>query len=120
MFAHLSSFPDDMLRPEFSLEEFVEGIENIALRWKNPPRPISRMVRTKLLYATKAILQPWCMAATSKASNIQVRRLFDREYVLESDWYRTRLDSYREQEIAHVQSSISYLKIPSRSSRAQS
>ncbi|HOE75824.1 MAG TPA: hypothetical protein PK905_07655 [Rectinema sp.] len=107
-------FPDDMLRPELqSLEEFVEGIENIAFAMEKSAKayfedgsyetaipPLKAVLSTMVYgnYEGKSIEHP------------EVRRLFDREYVLESDWYRTRLDSYREQEIAHVQSSISYLK----------
>jgi len=107
-------FPEDMLRPELqSLEEFVEGIENIAIAMEKSAKfyfengsyeaaipPLKAVLSTMVYgnYEGKSIEHP------------DVRRLFDREYVLESDWYRTRLDSYREQEIAHVQSSISYLK----------
>jgi len=107
-------FTEDMLRPELqSIEEFVEGIENIEAAMEKSAKayfedgsyeaaipPLKAVLSTMVYgnYEGKSIEHP------------EVRELFDREYVLRSDWYRTRLDCYREQEIAHVQTSIAYLK----------
>jgi hypothetical protein len=107
-------FPDDMLRPELqSLVEFVDGVENIAAAMEKsakayfedgsyeaaiPPLKAVLSVMAYGNYEGKSIQDP------------EVRRLFDREYVLASDWYRARLEHYREQEIAYIESSISYLR----------
>jgi hypothetical protein len=107
-------FPEDMLRPELqSLEEFVDGIENIAAAMEKSAKayfedgsyeaaiPPLKAVLSVMAYGTyegKSIQDP------------EVRKLFDRDYVLASDWYRARLERYREREIAYIESSISYLR----------
>jgi len=107
-------FPEDMLRPELqSLEEFVDGIENIAAAMEKsakayfedgsfeaaiPPLKAVLSVMAYGNYEGKSIHDP------------DVRNLFSREYVLASEWYKERLNRYREREIAYIETSISYLR----------
>jgi len=103
-----------MLRPELqSIEEFVEGIENIEAAMEKSAKayfedgsyeaaipPLKAVLSTMVYgnYEGKSIEDP------------EVRKLFDRDYVLASDWYKERIDRYREREIAYIESSISYLR----------
>jgi len=107
-------FPEDMLRPELqSLEEFVDGVENIAAAMEKsakayfedgsyesaiPPLKAVLSVMAHGDYEGKSLQDP------------EVRALFNRDYVLASDWYKARIDHYREHEIAYIESSISYLR----------
>ncbi|MCX7774749.1 MAG: hypothetical protein N2067_01440 [Spirochaetaceae bacterium] len=107
-------FPEDMLRPELqNMEEFVDGIENIATAMEKsakayfedgsyeaaiPPLKAVLSVMAFGHYEGKSIHDP------------EVRRLFDRDTVLASDWYRERLERYREHEVAYIESSIAYLR----------
>jgi len=36
----------------------------------------------------------------------EVRKLFDRDTVLQSDWYKERLERYKDQEIAYIERSM--------------
>ena len=107
-------FPDDMLHPELqSLPEFVDGVENIAEAMRKsaaayiedgsikaaiPPLQAVLSVMATGSFQGKGIEDP------------EVRRLFDKDYVLASDWYRERLDAYRSQEISYLESSMIYLR----------
>ncbi|MEN6477505.1 MAG: hypothetical protein ABFC75_05910, partial [Rectinema sp.] len=88
-------FPEDMLRPELqSMEDFVDGVGNIA----------DAMVKSARLYIEdgsveaaipplKAILHVMAEGSFEGKSihDPEVRKLFSRDYVLGSDWYRQRL-----------------------------
>jgi hypothetical protein len=96
-----------------SLEEFVDGIENIATSdGESPPSLFRGRVVRAAIPPLKAVLSVMAYGNYGGKSiqDPEVRRLFDREYVLASDWYRARLEHYREHEIAYIESSISYLR----------
>ena len=40
----------------------------------------------------------------------EVRTLFDRDTVLQSDWYKERLERYKDQEIAYIERSMNYIQ----------
>lgn len=108
-------FPEDMLRPELqSLDDFADGIENIATAMEKsasayfedgsieaaiPPLKAVLSVMAKGNFEGKSIHDP------------EVRALFDRDYVLKSDWYRERLENYRNREIAFVEQAIAGIKV---------
>ncbi|MCX7027917.1 MAG: hypothetical protein NT061_10670 [Spirochaetes bacterium] len=107
-------FPDDMLHPELqSLPEFVDGIENIAEAMRKsasayiedgsikaaiPPLEAVLSVMATGSYKGKGIENP------------EIRRLFDKDYVLSSDWYKARLEAYRVKESSYLESSTVYLR----------
>ena len=107
-------FPDDMLHPELqSLPEYVDGIENITGAMEKsakayfedgsvdaaiPPLKAVLSVMATGSYEGKSIHDP------------EVRKLFERDYVVKSDWYRKRLEDYRGQEIAYMEKSIAYIR----------
>jgi hypothetical protein len=107
-------FPDDMLRPELqSLPEFVDGVRNIAeaqakaarayfedgsVEAAIPPLKAILHVMAKGSYEGKGIHDP------------ELRALFDRDYVLGSDWYRERIRAYRDRELAYLNASVARLR----------
>lgn len=107
-------FPDDILHPELqSMAEYVDGIENIAAAMEKsakayfedgsvdaaiPPLKAVLSVMATGTYEGKTIHAP------------EVRRLFERDYVVNSDWYKKRLEDYRGQEIAYMEKSIAYIR----------
>jgi hypothetical protein len=107
-------FPDDMLHPELqSLAEYVDGIENIAGAMEKsakayfedgsidaaiPPLKAVLSVMATGSYEGKSIHDP------------EVRKLFERDAVVKSDWYKKRLEDYRGQEIAYMEKSIAYIR----------
>ena len=107
-------FPDDILHPELqSMAEYVDGIENIAAAMEKsakayfedgsvdaaiPPLKAVLSVMATGTYEGKSIHAP------------EVRRLFERDYVVNSDWYKKRLEDYRGQEIAYMEKSIAYIR----------
>lgn len=108
-------FSDDMLRPELqSMDEFVDGINNIV--------EAQRMVAEQYITdgSVEAMIPPlkaliYIMAEGSYngkiASDPEIRSLFDREYVLGSDWYLERLRRYQESRIEQCIRGIDYLTV---------
>jgi hypothetical protein len=96
-------FTDEMLKPETqSLEDYVDGINNIveaqqksaALYFEDgsiesaiPPLKALLHIMAHGNYEGKALSDP------------EVRNLFSREYVINSDWYKARLLSKQEKDI---------------------
>ena len=109
-----SVFPDDMLRPELqSLPEYVDGIENIAEAQAKSARDyLSDGSVEAAIPPLKAVLL--AMAGEKyegkDIGDPEVRRLFDLDYVLGSDWYRARLEAYRGREIDYMTRSIAAIK----------
>jgi hypothetical protein len=107
-------FSDDMLRPELqSMEDFVDGVKNIAeaqaksaaayfedgsIEAAIPPLKAILYVMAKGSYEGKSIHDP------------ELRALFDRDYVVHSDWYKARLEAYREREESYMASSVKKLR----------
>jgi hypothetical protein len=103
-----------MLRPELqSMEDFVDGVKNIAeaqaksaaayfedgsIEAAIPPLKAILYVMAKGSYEGKSIHDP------------ELRALFDRDYVVHSDWYKARLEAYREREESYMASSVKKLR----------
>jgi len=109
-----SVFPEDMLRPELqSLSEFVDGVENIAKAMEKSARAYLEDGSIEAaIPPLKAVLSVMATGSYEGRSvhDAEVRRLFDRDYVVSSDWYKERLESYRGQEIAYIEKSIAYIR----------
>jgi hypothetical protein len=109
-----SVFSEDILKPELqSLPDFVDGILNIA-------EAQARVARDYLADGSvEAAIPPLAailhiMAEGSwegkTAADPELRRLFDRDYVLASDWYRARLEGFQGRETAYLENSAAYLR----------
>ncbi|SHI39090.1 hypothetical protein [Algibacter luteus] len=107
-------FNERMLKPELqNLEDYVDGINNIveaqqkvALNYFEdgsieaaiPPLKILLNIMAYGNYKGKDISHP------------ELRKYFDRDYVLNSDWYKERLVLKQEKDIAYYGSQIEYLE----------
>ena len=110
----LAVFNDKMLKPELQgMEEYVDGINNIveaqqkvAKRYFEegsdkaaiPPLKILLHIMTYGNYEGKDLSDP------------ELRREFDRDYVIQSDWYNERLKLKQKKDIAFLKKQISYLE----------
>jgi len=109
-----SVFSDDILKPELqSMPDFVDGVMNIAeAQAKVAKDYLADGSVEAAIPPLRAILH--IMAEGSyegkTAADPEVRMLFDRDYVLSSDWYKARLESWRGHEIAYLETSAGYVK----------
>jgi len=107
-------FTEDMLRPELqSIEDFADGVANIAEAQAKAARDyIEDGSADEAIPPLRAILHVMAEGSFEGRSvhDPEIRRLFDREYVLASDWYRDRLERYRDREIAYLERSMEYLR----------
>ncbi len=110
-----SVFADDMLRPELqSMPEFVDGIRNIAeAQAKSASAYFEDGSIEAAIPPLKAILHVMAYGHyEGKAIHEkELRALFDRETVLASDWYKQRLEAYRDREQTYVGGSIERLRL---------
>ncbi|MCL7752791.1 hypothetical protein [Polaribacter sp. Z022] len=107
-------FNERMLKPELQgLEDYVDGIKNIceaqqkvALNYFEdgsveaaiPPLKILLNIMAYGTYEGKDISDP------------ELRKYFDREYVVNSDWYKERLELKQQKDIAFYSRQIQYLE----------
>ncbi len=110
----MSIFSEEVLRPEKqSLEDFVDGIKNICEAQKKvalyyfednsvnaaiPPLKALLHIMAHGHYKGKDI------------SDKDVRKLFKRDYVLNSSWYKKRLHNKQQKDIALWQSHVKYIE----------
>lgn len=107
-------FSEEMLKPEKQdLEMFVEGIENIVATQQRvashyfedgsidsacPPLKALLHIMARGNYEGKDIEHP------------QIRHMFTREYLLESEWYKDRLFTKQKRDIELWEKNVSYLE----------
>lgn len=106
-------FSEEVLRPELqNMEEFVDGINNI----------VEAQQKSALMYiedgSVDAAIPPLQVLIHVMAyghfnnmdiSNPELRKMFTREYVLASDWYKARLKHKQQHDAKHWQSQIDYI-----------
>ena len=107
-------FDEDMLQPELqSMDEFVDGVKNIMEAQK---RVASNYIRDNSVEGAipplKALL--YIMAEGhyegKTAGDPEIRSLFEKDYVLRSDWYRDRLVRFQDSQMALSRKNIAYLE----------
>ncbi|MDX9957093.1 MAG: hypothetical protein AB7T74_02800 [Clostridia bacterium] len=107
-------FPDEVLKPEIqSLEYFADGVLNIA-------EAQERVAKDYILDGSVESAIPPLQAILhimaegnwhgKDLHDPELRRLFDREYVLNSDWYADRLNRYAASELKHLENGRAYLQ----------
>ena len=110
----LAVFNERILKPELqSMEDFVDGINNIVEAQQKvaksyfddgsidaaiPPLKILLHIMAYGNFEGKEISDP------------ELRKYFDREYVIQSDWYKQRLLLKQQSEIAFLEKQLEYLK----------
>jgi len=107
-------FNEDMLKPELqSMEDFADGINNIVETQQKVAKAYLEDGSVKAaIPPLKAIL--YIMAEGKyegkTADDPEVRKLFDRENVIKSDWYKERLTRFQKNRVKQVESNISYME----------
>jgi hypothetical protein len=109
-----SVFSDDMLRPELqSMPDFVDGVKNIAEAQAKAAKAYFEDGSVEAaIPPLKAILHVMAEGQYQGMglSDPKLRSLFDRDYVLKSDWYRDRLEAYRDREESYMADSVRRLR----------
>lgn len=107
-------FNERMLKPELqSMEDYVDGIKNICEAQEKVAKGyLADGSIESAIPPLKAIIH--IMAEGSyegkDASHPDIRKLFDRKEVLNSDWYKARLELYQRKTVKSLQKSIAYLE----------
>ncbi len=106
-------FNEKMLKPELQgMDEYVDGINNIveaqkkvALKYFEEGSVDSAIPPLKaLLY-----IMAYGDYEGKTADDPEIRKLFDRDYVLNSDWYKDRLVTKQQRDIALAQRQLDYI-----------
>jgi hypothetical protein len=110
----LAVFNEEMLKPELQdMDVFVDGINNI----------VEAQQRVALKYfedgSVEAAIPPLKILLHIMAygnfngkdlSNPDLRKEFERDYVLQTDWYKERLDLKQQKDAAFLKNQVSYLE----------
>ncbi len=106
-------FTDDMLRPELqSMEDYIDGINNIVETQKRVA--LNYFEDGSAEYACpplKAVLHIMAYGEFEgmTSESPEIRDLFDREKIIESDWYQKRLDAAKHVRRSLWQRHVEYL-----------
>ena len=106
-------FTQDMLRPELqSMEDYVDGIRNI----------VETQQRVALNYFRDGSVEYACPPLRAllhimahgeyegmQSDNPEFRKMFDRETIIQSDWYQARLEAARQAQLALWERHVAYL-----------
>jgi len=108
-------FDQEMLRPELQgMEVFVDGIENMMTTHRRVAENYFRDGSIELACPPlKALLHIMAYGEWNGMGlhDAGFRQLFERENVLNSDWYQARLDSAQKAAISHWKARAAYLDI---------
>ncbi|MGL4854129.1 MAG: hypothetical protein ACRC37_02630, partial [Lentisphaeria bacterium] len=106
-------FADTMLKPELqSMDEFVDGIKNICETLEKVGKAYikdgSDASAIEPLRATLHVMANGTYEGKS-IDHPEVRKLFDRDYVINSAWYKERLVTKQNRDVTRLTSQIQYL-----------
>lgn len=110
----LAVFDEEMLRPELqSMDDFVDGINNIVeAQRKVALRYFEEGCVEAAIPPFKALL--YIMAygeyEGKTIDNPEIRQMFERDYVINSDWYKERLVRKQQIDIAQAQKQLDYIE----------
>ncbi len=109
----MNIFSKEVLRPETqSMEDFVDGIKNICeAQQKVAMQYFKDGSVESAIPPLKALLNIMAYGHYNNKdiSDPEIRNLFSREYVIESDWYKQRLTLKQKKDIAMWEHHIAYL-----------
>ncbi|MBU0926934.1 MAG: hypothetical protein KKA67_04250 [Spirochaetes bacterium] len=107
-------FPEEVLRPELqSVEYFADGILNIAEAQERVARDyIEDGSIAAAIPPLQAILRVMAEGSWNGKGldDPSLRRLFDRDYVIGSDWYKERLSAFADAERKRLSEGVAYLE----------
>jgi hypothetical protein len=110
----LAVFNERMLHPELQgMENYVDGINNIveaqqkvAMRYFEEDSVDAAIPPLKILLHIMA----FGSFEGKDLSDPELRKLFDRDYIIQSDWYNERLKLKQSKDVAFLKQQIEYLK----------
>jgi hypothetical protein len=107
-------FTEEMLRPELQdMETFVRSMKNLSITQKRVAEGLMTDGTYEALCPPLQALLKIMVEGNYEGKNRMhpdIRKLFTRDYVLGSDWYRNRLLLKQQRDIAFWTSNISYLE----------
>jgi len=107
-------FPEEVLRPEQqSMEYFADGVLNIAEAQERVARDYIEAGSVAVAIPPLAAIIHIMAEGSWKGKgleNPELRKLFDRDYVLASDWYKSRLSAYADSERARLSKGMAYIE----------
>lgn len=107
-------FPEEMLRPELqSLDYFADGILNISEAQEKVAKDYFESGSIEAAIPPLAAILHIMAYGTWEGKTLDhpdLRRLFDPEYVVSSDWYRERLVRYADTEKHRLTNGAAYLE----------
>ncbi len=106
-------FSEEMLCPEKqSMEDYVDGLKNIAEAQEKVAKSYLADGSVKgAIPPIEALLHIMSNGEFNgkKIDDIAIRRLFERDYVINSDWYKARLDNKQKIDIASAKRQLANL-----------
>jgi len=110
----LAVFNERMLKPELQgLEDYVDGINNITEAMQRAAQPYFEDGSVEAAIPPLKVLLHVMAHGHYEGKDIshpELRRMFERDEVIKSDWYKARLRLKQEKEVAFCKQQISYLK----------
>jgi len=110
----LAVFNERMLKPELqSMDDFADGINNITDAMKRAALPYFEDGSVEAAIPPLKVLLHVMAYGNYEGKDIndpELRKMFEREEVLKSDWYKQRLVLKQEKDIAFYNRQVEYLK----------
>jgi hypothetical protein len=107
-------FPEEVLRPELqNIDYFADGVLNIIEAQEKVAKDyITDGSVEAAIPPLQAILHIMANGSWNgkKLTDPEVRKLFSREYVIQSDWYKARIKAYIDSEHYKLTEGIEYIK----------
>jgi hypothetical protein len=110
----LAVFNERMLKPELQgMDEYVDGIDNITDAMKRASLPYFEDGSVEAAIPPLKVLLNVMAYGHYEGKDIsdpELRKLFEREEVIKSDWYRARLELKQKHDIAFYVAQVGYLE----------
>jgi len=110
----LAVFSERMLKPELQgMDDYVDGINNIVEAMQRAAKPYFEDGSVEAAIPPLKILLHIMAYGNYKGkdiSNPELRKTFEREEVLKSNWYKARLKLKQEKDVAFYKKQIAYLE----------
>lgn len=110
----LAVFSERMLKPELQgMDDYVDGINNIVEAMQRAAKPYFEDGSVEAAIPPLKVLLHIMAYGNYKGKDIsdpELRKTFEREEVLKSDWYKARLKLKQEKDVAFYKKQIAYLE----------
>ncbi|MCL3782496.1 hypothetical protein EMN47_19100 [Prolixibacteraceae bacterium JC049] len=110
----LAVFNERMLKPELQgMEDYVDGINNIVEAMQRASKPFFEDGSVEAAIPPLKVLLHIMAYGHYEGKDIsdpELRKMFDREEVVNSDWYKERLVLKQNSEVAFIEGQVKYLE----------